>query len=131
MGRENRCALTRVRLRLRVLALTIVLFCAALLVACASETGRALRDIHDESRFNDALVFDRALCLSCHSEPSVIKSTRNYGGQSGLNIHQPPESMADKYGECVTCHKVEALPVLTCNTADCHDFRLPENWNTP
>jgi hypothetical protein len=114
-----------------VFALVFVFLCTALLVACASETGRALRDIHDESRFTDALVFDRELCLSCHSEPSVIKSTRNYGGQSGLNIHQPPENMADKYGDCVTCHKVEALPVLTCDTAGCHDFSLSENWSIP
>jgi hypothetical protein len=114
-----------------IVTLTLALVLITTLVACGPATGQALRDIHEEGQLDDAIFINRGLCLSCHNEHGIIDSTVNYGGQTGLNIHQPPESMMDKYGDCATCHEVDEPPVLTCNTSGCHDFKLPEGWSAP
>jgi hypothetical protein len=114
-----------------VSALIVVFLSAAMLASCSPATGEALKDIHGEGQLDDVFLINRALCLSCHNERSIIESTEKYGGQAGLNIHQPPESMADQYGDCATCHKVDILPVLTCNAEGCHEFRLPKGWSAP
>ncbi|MDR1713945.1 MAG: cytochrome c3 family protein [Coriobacteriales bacterium] len=112
--------------RYRLLILLVSCIFAALLVSCGVNTGQPLRDIHTEGQLDKAVVVDRSLCLTCHSEDNVIKATVNYGGQTGLNIHEPPAAMAGYYGDCTTCHQVDTAPAITCN--QCHEYKLPDGW---
>jgi cytochrome c553 len=123
MGRNKRIALALAPLFVFAFAIT--------LVACSPAAGEPLRDIHEEGQLENVISINRGLCLSCHNEHAIIESTENYGGQAGLNIHQPPESMMANYGDCATCHEVDEFPVLTCNTSGCHDFKLPTGWSAP
>jgi hypothetical protein len=119
--------------RRNALLLALVSFVLALaalaLAACGPATGQPLEAIHAEGQLENVLSVDRGLCLSCHNEHSIIDSTKDYGGQAALNIHQPPESMMAHYGDCATCHKLAEQPVLTCNSSGCHSFRLPKGWS--
>jgi hypothetical protein len=119
----------------RAFALSLVFFLAfallLVLVACQPATGQALRAIHTEGQLDRAPVVSGNLCLTCHNPHTITESTARYGGQEGLNIHEPPESMAANYGDCTSCHKVDDPPTLTCNTTACHSYNLPQGWSAP
>jgi hypothetical protein len=111
------------------LALLGALFLAlSALAACGTPTGQPLRDIHADYDFDSAPAVSDALCENCHNIESVTESTRDYGGQIGLSIHEPPEGMP--FGDCKSCHQLDSPPLLSCNQAGCHDFDLPEGWRS-
>ena len=104
----------------------VVCLLALILTACGTDAGQPLSDIHQEGQLENLSFIDGNPCLKCHSSDNIIKATENYGGQSNLNIHQPPEPMKQHYGDCMTCHRRDASPTITCN--QCHSFKLSSGW---
>jgi hypothetical protein len=100
-----------------------------LLAACGSNAGQPLTTIHTEGQIEKLVVISGDECIKCHAKSTIIKETQNSFGEQGLCIHQPPKSMP--YGDCDSCHSVDSQPVLTCNAANCHQYKLPEGWVNP
>jgi hypothetical protein len=97
-----------------------------MLVACGPGTGVSLRGIHEEYDFDSAPVINDALCETCHDIGSIVAATKDYDGQIGFSVHEPPERMP--FGDCESCHRLDEPPVMTCNQSSCHDVVLPEGW---
>jgi hypothetical protein len=98
------------------------------LTACGAQSGQPLSTIHANAGWDSSATGDRA-CLECHDISSIVRSTEDYDGLTGVSIHEPP---TDDHiaASCVSCHRVEEAPVLTCNQTACHDYTLPEGWVT-
>jgi hypothetical protein len=99
------------------------------LVACGIQaTGRPVLEIHANEDFEEFTAGNDEFCLNCHSVGTIRQATRDFDGQTGVSIHEPP---ADHIlGNCTSCHRPNDLPVMTCNQTGCHDYPLPENWTT-
>ncbi|MDR1422021.1 MAG: cytochrome c3 family protein [Coriobacteriales bacterium] len=115
---------TRMLLTIMVLLALGVL---AILPACGvGATGRPLLEIHENEDFEEFVAGSDIFCLGCHSRGSIDQATRDYDGETGVSLHEPPADHV--LGTCTSCHRPDDLPVMTCNQAGCHDYILPENW---
>jgi hypothetical protein len=107
-------------------------FCVLMtvLLACGAQaTGQPLSAIHADVDSWSATAATDGFCEECHEAATIAVATQNYDGLSDVNIHEPP---ADDHTSvsCITCHRVEENPVLTCNQTGCHDYTLPDGWTT-
>ena len=110
----------------KVAVLAMSLLFALPLLSCGTQSGQALSAIHTSGELERYSNMGGNPCLYCHDLEGIAEPTKDYGGQNGLNIHQPPADMAKYFGDCQTCHQVDEPPVITCN--QCHDFRQPPGW---
>lgn len=71
---------------------------------------------------------DAAMCTGpgCHDMAEVVESTRNWGGQDGVNPHDSHQGYAL---DCSSCHAAHGQSYMYCNT--CHDFEVPQGWAEP
>ena len=69
----------------------------------------------------------RGSCLAagCHDEAEIIKKTKDYGGATPYNLHDPRHGKQ----ECYRCHLMHEKSVLMCN--QCHNLKLPKGWVSP
>jgi hypothetical protein len=118
--------LSRARLFAWALALAVVVAMAAL-AACGQPTGQPLSAIHEQVDSWEVTATTDAACLDCHDRASIVQATRGFDGQDDVNVHEPPASDHQTMS-CVSCHRAEEPPVLTCNQTGCHAYTLPENW---
>jgi hypothetical protein len=107
----------------------LTLVALATLPACGIKaTGRPVLEIHENEDFEEFTAGNNGFCLNCHSQGSINQATRDYDGETGVSIHEPPADHV--LGTCTSCHRPDDLPVMTCNQAGCHDYSLPANWVT-
>ncbi|MDR1083209.1 MAG: cytochrome c3 family protein [Coriobacteriales bacterium] len=118
------------RLWLGTVALVGLLALLAL-AACGVPTGQPLSVIHEQAGSWEATDVSDNTCLGCHDRTNIVDSTQNYDGQADVNIHEPPGGDHPAPGSCVSCHRAEEPPIMTCNQAGCHTYTLPQDWSAP
>lgn len=73
-----------------------------------------------------AYVGNKEFCTECHDYDKVIAATEHYWGED-----EPANPHASHQGEldCNVCHQPHGTSVLMCDS--CHNFAVPEGWETP
>lgn len=79
---------------------------------------------------------------NCHDFESVVATTSDWGGETGVNPHYSHQFYADENSsgflaqnpaayamDCSYCHSSHGTSRLWCNS--CHDFEVPEGWTSP
>jgi hypothetical protein len=115
-----------------IVPIALAILVAALmltLAACGVPTGQPLSAIHTNADSWDSSATSDGSCLECHDHTSIVRSTEDYDGLVGVSIHEPPPA-DHSTASCVSCHRTEKAPVLTCNQTACHAYTLPEGWTT-
>ena len=71
---------------------------------------------------------DQKMCAKsgCHEWADVVAATQDWGGEAGVNPHKSHQGEAI---DCSNCHSAHGTSNLFCNT--CHDYRLPDGWQSP
>jgi hypothetical protein len=65
------------------------------------------------------------LAAGCHDEGKIIEATKDYGGATLFNLHDPRHGKQ----QCYRCHLSHEKSVLMCN--QCHRLKLPDGWISP
>ena len=68
---------------------------------------------------------DKKMCAAagCHDWEDVVATTRDWGGEAGVNPHRSHQGEAI---DCSNCHGVHESSRMYCNA--CHDYEVPDGW---